>query len=48
MDELIREMADPLSETNDKALAVAIQKIKNNENAKLILYNIELFRRNDD
>ncbi len=48
INELIREMADPLSEINNKALMNAIQKIKNNENAKIVLYNIELYRRNDE
>lgn len=47
INELIREMSDPLSEINDKALATAIQTVKNNENAKIILYNIELYRRKD-
>lgn len=48
MNELIREMADSLSEINNKSLANAIQKIKNNENAKIVLYNVELYRRNDE
>lgn len=48
INELIREMVNPLSEINNKEFANAIQKIKNNENAKIVLYNIELYRRDDE
>ncbi len=48
INELICEMSDTLSEINNKALEIAIQTIKNNENAKVILYNIELYRRSDE
>lgn len=48
INELICEMANPLSEINNKELAKAIQKIRNNENAKIVLYNIELYRRDDE